>query len=145
MRANELRPGGRLVVLLPGRNDEGAAGFEPLFGDANEALAEMVADGAISAEDRARMVLGADPRRRCELLAPFGINGLLDGLNVEHCDLSGLPDAAWADYERNGDTDILSTRHARFFRSIFVPSLASAIADEGKRNAFPDRLEEKLK
>ena len=91
------------------------------------------------------MVLGAYPRRRSELLAPFGTGGQFCGLGVEHCELSGVPDDAWADYERDRDKDRLSTRHARFFRSIFVPSLASAVGDEVKRKGFPDRVEEKLK
>jgi hypothetical protein len=145
LRAAELRPGGRLVVVLPAISDEGAVGFEPLFRHANETLAEMVAEGAITAEERGRMVLGSYPRRRCELLAPFSADGQFCGLTVEVCDLSGVPDAIWADYERDGDKDVLSTRHARFFRSVFVPSLASVIADEGKRNVFPDLFEGKLK
>lgn len=91
------------------------------------------------------MMLGAYPRRRSELLAPFTSDGQFRGLTVEHCELSDLPDAAWAEYERDANKDLLVTRHARFFRSIFVPSLASAIADEGKRSNFADRLEEKLK
>src|SRR5215472_4754995 len=35
LRAKELRPGGRLIVVLPALNDEGAAGFEFLFAHAN--------------------------------------------------------------------------------------------------------------
>jgi SAM dependent carboxyl methyltransferase len=145
LRATELRPGGRLVVVLPALNDEGTAGLEPLFERANESLAALVAEGAISNEDRMRMVLGAHPRRRSELLAPFRADGRFCGLTVECCELSTVPDAAWADYQRKGDEDALSTRRAQFFRSVFVPSLASAICDEAKRTAFPDRLEEKLK
>ena len=144
-RASELRPGGRLVVVLPGVNEEGTVGFEPLFRHANEAIAEMVAEGVIAAEERARMVLGTYPRRRSELLAPFSTDGQFCELRIEHCELSALPDAVWADYERDGNKDALSTRHARFFRSIFTPSLASVIAEEQKRNVFTDRLEEKLK
>jgi hypothetical protein len=105
----------------------------------------MVAEGAITAGERGRMVLGSYPRRRSELLAPFSTGGQFCGLSVEHCELSGLPDDVWADYKRDGDKDVLSTRHARFFRSIFVPSLASAIGDEVKRKVFPDRLEVRLK
>jgi hypothetical protein len=42
LRASELSPGGRLVVELPGVEDEGASGFEPLLRHANDVLAEMV-------------------------------------------------------------------------------------------------------
>lgn len=145
LRASELQPGGRLVVVLPGLNDGGSAGLEPLFGHASDALADMVAAGAISAEDRARMVLGAYPRRRSELLAPFAMDAQFRGLTVEHCELSVLPDAAWEDYEKDANKEALAARHARFFRSVFAPSLAATIADQGQRNLFPDRLEEKLK
>jgi hypothetical protein len=145
LRANELRPGGRLVVVLPGLSDEGIAGFEPLFSEANAVLAEMVAEGAISPEDRAAMVLGAYPRLRSELLAPFRTDGKFCGLTVEHCELFGLRDAAWTDYERDGNKEVLANRHVGFFRAIFVPSLAAAIGDERKRIAFPDGLEKKLK
>jgi hypothetical protein len=127
LRASELRLGGRLVVVLPGLNDEGAAGFEPLFSQANEALAEMVAEGAITAEERAGMALGAYPRRRNELLAPFSTDGQFCGPTVEHCELFRLPDAAWTDYERDGNREVLVNRHVGFFRAIFVPSLATAI------------------
>jgi hypothetical protein len=145
LRAGELRPGGCLVVVLPALNDDGFSGFEPLFGLANEALAEMVAEGAISAAERAGMVLGAYPRRRSELLAPFHSDRRFHGLAAEHCELLELPDAAWADFEQDKNKEVLATRHARFFRSIFVPSLASAIPDEEKRSVFPGRFEEKLK
>jgi hypothetical protein len=145
LRANELRPGGRLVVVLPGLADDGGSGFEPLFAQANEAVAELVADGVIRAQERERMVLGAYPRRRSQLLAPFASQPNFQELAVEHCELSLLPDPAWKDYERDRNKELLVARHARFFRSVFVPSLATAIADEERRNAFPERLEQELK
>ncbi len=145
LRAAELRSGGYLVVVLPALSDNGVSGFEPLFGLANEALAEMVAEGGVSAAECAGMVLGAYPRRRSELLAPFESHGQFNGLIVKHSELAELPDAAWVDYERDKNKDALATRHAQFFRSVFVPSLASAIADEAKRNTFPDRFEQMLK
>lgn len=92
-RAVELRPGGRLVVVLPGLSDEGVAGFEPLFNLANEALSEMVGEGLIPAEEPEQMVLGNYGRRRSQLLDPFRRDGQFQGLTVEHCDLSQLPDA----------------------------------------------------
>jgi hypothetical protein len=145
LRNSELRAGGRLVVVLPGLNDEGFSGFEPLFKKANEALAEMVAEGLITADELARMVLGVYPRRRCELLAPFSEDDQFLGLTIEHYELFGLPDAAWTDYERDANKEVLANRHAGFFRSIFVPSLASALTESGKRQVFADVMDQKLK
>jgi hypothetical protein len=144
LRASELRPGGRLVVVLPGMNDEGVAGFEPLFGAANDALEEMVADGAIAAVERERMVLGAHARRRNHLMAPFK-SGEFRGLTVQRCELCSVADGAWVEYERDGNKEALLDRRAGFFRAIFVPSLATAIVDEGKRQAFADDLQQRLK
>jgi hypothetical protein len=145
LRAAELRPGGRLVVVLPALKDEGPSGFESIFNHANSALAEMVEQGALSADERARMVIAAYPRRRSQLLEPFSQNGQFCALTVEHCELFPLPDAAWADYQRDGNKDAFAATHAGFFRAIFVPSMATALADPGKSLAFTDRLEQLLK
>jgi hypothetical protein len=148
LRARELRPGGRLVVVLPALNDESVTGFEPLMDHANAALAEMVDEGALRADDRQRMVLGSCPRRRCDLLAPFQPSGQFQNLSVECCEMSWVADAVWADYQRDGNREALATKHALFFRSVFVPSLALALTeahDAGRRRLFADRLEELLK
>jgi S-adenosylmethionine-dependent carboxyl methyltransferase len=147
LRASELRPGGRLVIVLPAL-EEDKSGFEDIMNHANAVLAEMANEGAILVEERERMVLGGYPRRKSDLLAPFVEDGQFQRLIVEHCGISVLPDAAWAAYQRDGDKDALATQHALFFRSTFAPSLASALipvrgADE--RRAFGDRLEAGLK
>lgn len=145
LRARELRHGGRLVVVLPGLSDDGVSGFEPLFSSANTLLGELVHEGVISNEERKRMVLGAYARRRAQLLEPFGANGQFQSLSVERCELFDLPDAAWDDYRHHGNVQAFASRHAAFFRAIFVPSLASAVADAGRCQAFADCLEQKMK
>jgi hypothetical protein len=145
LRARELRPGGRLVVVLPGLSDAGATGFEPLFNLANAVLQELVCERVITDDERKRMVLGSYPRRREQLLEPFRADGQFQSLSVEHCELFDLPDAAWTDYQRDGNVEALVGRHAAFFRSIFVPSLASAIGDAGGRQGLADSLEQRLK
>ena len=61
------------------------------------------------------------------------------------CARFDLPDAAWADYQRDGNVQALVSRHAAFFRAVFVPSLASTIEDADSRQAFANGLEQKLK
>jgi hypothetical protein len=92
LRASELRPGGSLVVVLPGATDDGLTGLQDLFDHANTVLAEMVAEGAIMAAERARMVMGSLPRRKCDLLAPFMHDGQFRRLIVELCEMSELED-----------------------------------------------------
>src|SRR5262249_22361683 len=144
LRASELLPGGRLVVVLPALVDEGSSGFEAIMDHANAVLAEMVDEGAIAAEERARMVLGSYPRRKAELLAPFAQDGQFQQLTVECIEISALADAPWTCYERDGDRETLATTHARFFRTISMPSLAAALTrvrtgDPEAVGAFGDR------
>ena len=70
------------------------SGFENIMDQANSVLVQMVADGAIMAEERARMVLGAHPRRKRDLLAPFEGEECFQHLIVEDLEMSELPDAA---------------------------------------------------
>ena len=60
-----------------------------------------------------------------------------------------LTDVAWAEFEQNSDREALARKHALFFRSIFMPSLAMAVSrvragDTKALSAFGDRLEEGL-
>jgi hypothetical protein len=148
LRAAELRPGGRLVVVLPALNDEGEAGLEPLMDHANAALAEMVDEGVLRADERERMVVGSYPRRRGDLLAPFQRSGQFQNLSVECCDLSRVADGAWAVFERDGTKEAFATKHALFFRSVFIPSLALGLTqthDAEQRRIFANRFEDRLK
>ena len=89
-------------------------------------------------------------RRKRELLAPFANGGHFEGLSVEDIEESKLPDAMWAEYEKDGDKEALATKHALFFRAIFMPSLASALervraGDTEALRSFADRLENDLR
>jgi hypothetical protein len=148
LRSRELRAGGRLVVSVPAANDDDVSGFEDIMDHVNAVLAEMVGEGAVTQNERARMVIGAWPRRRRDLLAPFARGGKFMELKVEHCETNSLPDAAWANYQGDGDEDALASAHALFFRTVFAPTLAGALAPSGepeRRRAFSDRLEIGLK
>jgi hypothetical protein len=150
LRASELLTGGRLVVVLPALADDGTSGFESIMDHANAVLAEMVEDGAIAADERERMVLASHPRRKSDLLAPFIQDGQFEDLTVESFDLSVVTDTAWIEYEQQGDKEALATKHALFFRAIFVPSLAAALnrvraGDADALGAFGDRFQNDLK
>jgi SAM dependent carboxyl methyltransferase len=149
LRACEMRPGARLVVVLPGLSDDGLSGFAEVMDHANAVLAQMVDESTITAQERARMVLGTYPRRKSELLAPFAKEGQFQRLIVEDCELSVLPDAAWVDYQLDGDKEALATKQALFFRSVFMPSLANALTrvrdgDGEALRSFADRLQDGL-
>jgi hypothetical protein len=135
--------------VLPALDEAGSSGFEDLMDHANEVLAQMVHEGVLLAKERVRMVLGTYPRRNSELLAPFVPDGQFHQLVVEDHAFSVLEDAAWAEYRRDGEAEALAAKHALFFRSIFAPSLASALSGDGdvekRRASFVRQLEMRLK
>jgi hypothetical protein len=147
LRARELRPTGRLVITLPAIDEAGIHGVEPLYDAANDCLAELVAGGTLSAAERARMVVPSRFRNRSQLLAPFAETGSFAGLTVENCEVLRLPEAAWAAYQKHGDARLLAAQRAGFFRSVFMPTLATALDPSRTakdRSAFADALEAAL-
>jgi len=148
LRATELRPGGRLVVVLPGADDDGLTGFEPLMNDANDVLTQMAGEGAITADERAHMVLASFGRPLRELLTAFEIDGRFCGLSVEHHERLPVPDAVWDAFLHDGGGARLVSRYAAFYRSTFMPSWFLALAqpnDAQRKDKLSDRFEHLLK
>jgi salicylate 1-O-methyltransferase len=148
LRSKELRPGGRLVLSVPGGHHDGSTGFEELMDLANATLADMVAEGVVATDERDRMVHGALLRPLRDLLAPFAREPHFAGLTVEHSEVNPVPDAAWAAFEQDGGKEALANARTSFFRVTYAPTLAGALANAGdaeRRCAFYDRLEFGLK
>jgi hypothetical protein len=143
MREREMRPGARMVVVLPTTRPRGSYTFTEFMNVANTVLREMVEEGAITAAERARMVLLLYPRRKDELLAPFSRDGEFHSLVVEACEAQLLPNPAWLDYQRDGVAEALARTQAAFFRAVFTPSLAAAL-DSIKQLDFADQLFERM-
>lgn len=144
LRAKELRPGGRLVVVLPSLEEDGSLAIRSIMDEANAVLSELVALGTITVEERQSMTSANCPRRQNDLLVPFLQTGEFESLVVERCLTSTAPDAAWMEYERDGDAASLARKRALFFRATFVPSLLPGLAptrSAEERIEFADRLE----
>lgn len=143
IRSREMRPGARLVAVLPTTRPRGSYTFTEFMNVANAVLREMVDEGAITAAERARMVLLSYPRRKDELLAPFAASGQFQGLVMEECEAHLLPNPAWLDYQRDGDAEALARTQAAFFRATFTLSLAAALNGIKQRD-FAGQLEERM-
>jgi hypothetical protein len=144
-RAKELRHGGRLVILVPARDDAGLHRTEPLQDHANAVLGDMVSEGFLRPAERERMVLTAHPKSLQDLLAPFAGSGKFEGLAVEHCQVAPGPDPVWEAYQSHGNAERFAAQHAAFFRITFGPTLATALEpqDRDERTAaFYARLDE---
>ncbi len=106
----------------------------------NTTIGGMADDGAITAQERARMVLGSYPRRRDELLAPFMKNGEFQRFIVEDCEIAPLPDPAWADYQMDGDKNV-SAVYPKNINSLNFVAYCGKLPTEARR--YLEFLEEK--
>jgi hypothetical protein len=147
LRARELRPNGRLVVVQPSLDEQGYMGHEPLANIANDSLAELVSTGVIRAAERSSMIVVGCGRDRSRLLEPFAETGSFAGPAVEHCEVFRMPDAAWEAYRQNADKEKLAVQRARWFRAALVPTLASQLDSDrspADRHSFAEMLEATL-
>ena len=57
-----------------------------------------------------------------------------------------LPDAAWIDYQRDGNKEALVTKHVLFFRSMLASALVRVRAGDAEAlGGFGDQLEQRLR
>jgi hypothetical protein len=134
-RARELRPGGRLVVLMPAVTPDGDSGYRPVLTTMYAALKQLVRQGFISDAELRIMAIPIASRSLAHLKSPFA-SGPFAGLSLDHAEVFLGPDPIWEDFERNRDAKDYGTRWAAFARASVLPTLASAL--EGT----PDRKSE---
>ncbi len=143
-RGRELAPGGRLVVLTLGLDDDGLPGFAGVMAAMLAGLHGMADAGTLRPEELLRMAIPTVGRTEEDLLAPFAPSGRLEGLSVEHLELFDAGDRFWARYESDADAEALGAAWAGFARAAIFPTLTTALegGPSGARAAaFVDTLE----
>lgn len=142
-RGVEMRPGARLVVVVPAADDDGTAGYRPVFDAAWAALGDFVREGLISVDEAARMGMPHFGRTAAELARPFGADGHFAGLEIEHLEVFTGPDGFWTDYQSTGDATAFGAGWAGVFAAGAFPSLATGLhggPDASRAAAVLDRL-----
>jgi hypothetical protein len=150
-RAEELAPGGQLVVVGGAAADDGASGAEGLMDAANAVLVELVGDGVLGAAEYARMTIPTWNRTQAEFLAPLRDGELAQAWRLEEHELLAAPDTLLEQYERTGDAGAFADAVTAFFDAAFGPSLFSALDDarapadaQAVASAFASRLSARI-
>ena len=140
-RAKELRPGGRLVVLMPAVAPDGDNGYRPILVTMYSALQQLVREGFMSAAELYAMAIPIVGRSLAELEQPFG-EGRFAGLSLDHVEVFSGPDPIWEDFERDRDAKAYGARWAAFARASVLPTLAGALEGApGRKTEFMTRVE----
>jgi hypothetical protein len=135
-RAEELMPGGQLVLVIGAADETGATGLEPMMDLANDILRTLVTEGKLGAQAYAAMTIASRPRSRAEFTAPFD-KGDIAELSLEELVISETPNAAMLRW-RTGDAAAFAADIAGFFIGAFGPSLLGD--DEPLRELFGKRF-----
>jgi hypothetical protein len=142
-RGRELRAGARLVVVTMALDDEGRFGYRPLLDAAIEALAGMVADGFLRADEVRAMAIPTVARSRADLVAPFA-DGDFAGLAIDEVSVFDADDQLWANYERTRDAGAFGDGWSAFMRASVFPTLAAELdggSADPRAAEFVGRLE----
>jgi hypothetical protein len=143
-RGRELCPGGQLVVLTMGLDEQGEFGYRPLLGALVDTLSELVADGLLAEDEVRRMCIPTVGRQEADFLAPFAPSGRFERLSVEHLEVFDAEDRFWTQYQVDHDASAFGALWAAFVRASVFPTLATALADgrdDPRCAQFFDRLE----
>ena len=123
LRATELRPGGRLVILMIGADEHGHCGGEGLVNLANTVLQEMVEDGQLHPEEYEAMAIPVYFRNLSECGEPFSSGTVGEHLILEESSLVVLPDPLWDEFQKTGDAEAFASGQTGFFRAWSETSL----------------------
>jgi hypothetical protein len=140
-RGRELAPGGRLVVLTLGVDDDGQLGFRPLLDAMLATLVELEGEAVIDTEEHARMAIPIVGRARKDFESPFAPSGTFEKLSITHMELFDAEDRFWKQYQSDGKAEAFGAQWAAFLRNALFPTLAEALDRDRSVQPFFDRLE----
>jgi len=139
LRSRELRAGGRLLSLFPGRPPD-RVGWEWLMGELWEAVCDMRRDGLFSDQEILRISVPTAPRRLADIHAPFSEDKNFAGLEIEHAEIVKGPDVHWSDFERTGDAANLAQCWTGMMRAFSGPTIMNSIDPVRDRAELVDEL-----
>ncbi len=130
LRADELSPGGRLVVDMMGVDGDGAAAGHDAWDEVRSICEDLVAEGAL---DRGRLdayVIPIWERTLEEVRRPFA-EDVGRRLELERLEIADSTSPASEEYRRSGDAAAFARDFVGFFRAFSEPSLRAALDLEG--------------
>ena len=142
-RGRELCPGGRLVVTTMAIGEDDEFGYRPLLSAMMDGLDELVTDGALTAEEVARMCVPTYGRRAADFAAPFAPSGRLEGLEIEHLEIFDAEDRFFGRYRIDSDAEAFGARWAGFAKASVFPALSTGL-DGGAADPRADEVFDRL-
>jgi hypothetical protein len=145
-RAQELVPGGKLLLASPGDTDE--ARVSDGIGDVlNDACLDLVAAGRLTQEEYERLTMPCYWRTVAELLAPLerADSPLYGTFAVERAEALEAPTPFNVEFRRGGDVAAYAAAYTGFLRAISEPVVQAALNQPEGATVTVDRLYERVR
>lgn len=131
LRADELAPGGVMVLDMMGVDSHGVAAGGRAWRHLSDIAAEMADDGRISSDLLEGYVFPVYERTMDELLRPF-YEEVGDRLRLQHSELHAVPDPIGDRYAEDGDAARFAEDSVGFIKAFSEPSLVAALDPDGQ-------------
>jgi hypothetical protein len=144
LRADELAPGGRMVIDMMGMGEDGAAAGHDAWRHVRSIAEELVAEGLLEQERLDGYVIPVYERTLDEARLPFS-QDVGQRLSLEHMSIADSPNPAAERYRETGDAPAFARGFVGFFRAFSEPSLRAGLdLTEGASDELYRRLEGRL-
>ncbi len=127
-RAQELVPGGKLLLACPGDTDQARVGDEA-FDVLNDACRDLVAAGRLQREQYERLTMPCYFRTVRELLAPLALKDspVRGAFAVERAEVLEASPPFLAEFRRGGDVAAYAGAYTGFMRAVSEPVVRAAL------------------
>jgi len=138
-RAAELKPGGKLLVQVFGRNDEYDTANGIVDG-LSDAMLDMVDDGRLKRDVYEDFIFPVFYRSLPELLPPTGENEEPSAFRVDKAEARDCRVPFNDEFARSGDSRVWAESFAGFIRAFSEPVVASGLPNTPERPQLVDEL-----
>jgi hypothetical protein len=145
-RAQELVPGGKLLLASPGDTDQARVG-DGMADVVNDACLDLVAVGQLDREEYERFTMPVYFRTVEELLAPLERKGSPVGraFVVNRAEALEAPAPFVVEFRRSGDVAAYARAYTGFLRAVSEPVLRAALARPAAEAVTIESLYERIR
>jgi hypothetical protein len=144
-RADELVPGGKLLIATPG-DAEGHRVVDRLYDVLNDACLDLIAAGRLPRQRYERFTMPIYLRTLAETLGPLERDGSpLNGtFTVDRAEMLEVQTPFFVEFDRTGDAGKLADDYAGFQRAFSEPVARAALVGDDGNGSVIDRLYDRV-
>lgn len=140
-RADELTPGGKLLIVSPGDSAEHRLA-DGIYDALNDACLDLLAAGRLSQQRYERFTMPIYFRTVAETIAPLQRDGspVKGAFTVERAETLEAPTPFLIDFDRSGDAAKMADQYTGFLRAFSEPVARAALVGDDGDSAILDEL-----